>query len=240
MLPSGFPPRGFAKEAPASKEQLRQEVEEALRAKNEAAIRELFYVEGVTAEMQAVATKSISDLLANQIQSVSLQPLPEGFHAEVVAQGFRYHPSVPVLGFIRVDYSTTNTRPHAASLSLLYGSKNGRFYLPGTVKEKVNGEAAKKSLSISIFGDIAPNPVRVEGECMYIAGGEQVRQVITGTGGLSKAFWGDYVDSCQVRRISDAGWFQLIIAEDGTTVFESQKTESGQPVLYQRRAASKE
>ena len=63
-----------------------------------------------------------------------------------------------------------------------------------------------------------------------------IKENISGKGNLSKAFWGDYVQSCTVQKTSDSeATIQLIISENGKNVFESKEVESKDPIVYQRK-----
>ena len=69
----------LGKDAPASAEQLRSEVESALKAKDKDAILSLFNWQAVSAEMRSFHSQMISELLKKDVKSVKLSPFPTNF-----------------------------------------------------------------------------------------------------------------------------------------------------------------
>ena len=92
--------------------------------------------------------------------------------------------------------------------------------------------ASLKSLSVSVMGVTSPSPVKFDGHCLYTVAGKERKKELTGEGNISKAFRGERIIHCEVRRTSDAGWIQLLIHEDGKKLFESEKHESSEPIVY--------
>ena len=88
------------------------------------------------------------------------------------------------------------------------------------------------SLSVSVIGITAPDPVQFEGHCIYTAMGREMRKELNGKGNLNRAFRGDTVKHCEVRKISGGGWIQLIVSADGKNIFESPKMESNDVIEY--------
>jgi hypothetical protein len=87
-----------------------------------------------------------------------------------------------------------------------------------------------------IMGLSAPEPVTFTGTCVYLQGGKEMTEDISGDkGNISKAFWGDCVKSCTVKKTSTNGWFRLTITEDNQTVFRSQKITNQEPVVYEKK-----
>jgi len=123
------------------------------------------------------------------------------------------------------------------SVQMPYGSKGGAFYIAGTIEEKTGAPSVKeKSINVIVMGLSAPEPVTFTGSCTYLQGGKEMTEDISGDkGNVSKAFWGDAVTSCTVKKTSAGGWFRLIITEDNQTVFKSQQITNQEPVVYEKK-----
>ena len=224
----------LAKDPPASAEKLRSQLEFALKAKDTNAIQALFNKQGVSEEMKSMDTGMFDEFVkpAANIKSVTLQPLPAGMQLTSEANGVRYVPNVAVAGLIDVESTVEGN-----SAQMPYGSKDGAFYIAGTIEEKTGAPSVKeKSINVMIMGLSAPEPVTFTGTCVYLQGGKEMTEDISGDkGNISKAFWGDCVKSCTVKKTSTNGWFRLTITEDNQTVFRSQKITNQEPVVYEKK-----
>ncbi|MDR3457876.1 MAG: hypothetical protein P4N60_10555 [Verrucomicrobiae bacterium] len=233
ILAAGLP-SASAKDAPTSAEQLRSELESAIKAKDRNALKSLFNEHGLSAEMKSIDDETFNDLVKpdSNIKSVKLSPLPADFHATNELNGVRYVPNVSVVGMVDVQFAEEGN-----SLQLPYGQKDGAFYMAGTTEEKTGAPFVKeKSIGVLIMGLSTPAPVTFTGSCVYLQNGKETTEDLSGDkGNLSKAFWGDYVKSCTVKKTSDQGWLKLKITEDNQTIFESQKITNQEPVVYLKK-----
>ena len=166
------------------------------------------------------------------IKSVTLQPLPAGMQLTNEANGVRNAPNVAVAGLIDVESTVEGN-----SAQMPHGSKDKAFYIAGTIEEKIGVPSVKeKSINVMVMGLSAPDPVTFTGTCVYLQGGKEMTEDISGDeGNPSKAFWGDGVKFCTVKKTSTNGWFRLTITEDNQTVFRSQKITNQEPVVYERK-----
>jgi hypothetical protein len=99
----------FAKDPPASAEQLRAEVESALKAKDASALIGLFNWQGVSDNFKTMMGKMAADMTNHEWTAVKLAPLPDDFQATNVVNGIRYRPSVAVTGWIVVEFTPKET-----------------------------------------------------------------------------------------------------------------------------------
>jgi hypothetical protein len=222
-----------AKDTPRSAEQLRSKIQSALKSKDTNAFHALFNWHGVSKSMMADMNDETADLFSHAIGSVKLVALPADFQPTNELNGVRYKPNLAIVGLIYVEYTENGN-----SISMPYGTKDGVFYLSSTVEEKIANPATKeKSLNISVEGTILPKAVTFSGSYVYVKGGKEIKEGISGTNGnRSKAFWGDYVKSCTIQKISDdAGSIKLLISEDGKTVFESDKITNKETIVYEKK-----
>ncbi len=89
-----------------------------------------------------------------------------------------------------------------------------------------------KSLSVSVMGVMSPEAVKFAGYCAYDQVGKQRKKDLAGEGNINKAFRGEKITYCEVRKTSEGGWISLIISEDGKTLFESEQRKSNDAIIY--------
>jgi hypothetical protein len=117
---------------PASAEQLRGEFESALKAKDANGIIGMFYWQGVSDNMKSEVSKEITELVKHEWTAVRLAPFPADFKDTIEANGIRYRPSVPVIGWVVVD-----VLPKGNAAQYPYGKSGDTFYLSCNVEEKI-------------------------------------------------------------------------------------------------------
>ena len=226
-------PMASAKDTPTSAEQLRSEVESALKSKDTNAFKALFNWQGVSESMKADMNDENADLFSHAIASVKLLALPADFQPTNELNGVRYKPNVAIVGMIDVEYTEQGN-----AVSMPYGKVGGVFYLSSTVEEKTGTPSTKeKSLNVSVMGTISPKAVTFSGSYVYVKAGKEIKEDVSGTNGnRSEAFWGDYIKSCTVQKISDdKGFIKLVISEDGKMVFESDEITNKEPIVYEKK-----
>jgi len=219
---------------PTSAEQLRSELESAVKAKDKDAVLALVNWQGVSDDMKSMMKELDGDLCNHDIASVTLTALPPGFQPTNEMNGVRYVPNVDIVGMIEVEYTEKGN-----NMQMPYGTKDGAFYISGTVEEKTGASAVKeKSLDISVMGSAMPDAGTFTGSYVYVKDGKEIKEDLSGKGNISKAFRGDYVKSCTVRNDSnsqDGLGIQLTISEDGNTVFESDTVTNTDPIVYEKK-----
>jgi hypothetical protein len=216
---------------PTSAEQLRTELESALKAKDKNAVSALVNWQGVSEDMKSMMTEEDADMVNQDIASVKLLPLAADFQPTNEMNGVRYIPNVTVVGMIDVEYIAKGN-----AVQMPYGTKDGFFYLASTIEEKTTTPTAKaKSINVLVMGSAMPDAGGFAGSYVYVKDGKEIKEDMSGKGNLSKAFWGDYVKSCTIQKTSDSqDWIKLIISEDGQDVFKSEKVSTKDPIVWQR------
>ena len=220
--------------APKSAEDLLKQFKEAVKAKDKEAVMKLVNWQDVTNEMKLQLQGIFDPIFQMEVKDIKLTSLPVDFESENMVNGVRYHPNVDISGYISVKLAQGR---NSMEPQIPYGKKNNAFYLAGTVEERVYEPATKeKSLSVTVMGLTAPKPVSFIGTCVYMKGGKEIKGDISGDqGNLCRAFWGDFIKSCKVQKISNFGSIQLIIAENGKYIFESEKVKTNDPIIYEKK-----
>jgi hypothetical protein len=218
--------------APTSESQFLKEFETALKAKDTNAILSLFNWQGVSAEMKSFSGEMVAEMLKRDVNSVKLSPLPAGFQPTNELDGVRYTPNVSIVGVIDVEFTE-----HGNAMQLPYGKKGDAFYFTGTTEERVATPATKeKSLNVIVMGSASAEADAFTGSYVYVKGGKEIKEDDGGKGNRTVFFWGDYVKSCTVQKTCDSQeWIQLVVSEDGTNVFKSERVETREPIVYERK-----
>lgn len=221
----------FSKDAPTSAEQLRSELEAAIKSKDTNAIISLFNLQGVSGDMKSIPEMVASDLAQDNVASVKLSPLPADTELTNELNGVRFFPNVTVVGVIDVE----SKNPGNAT-QLTYGESAGKFYLPGTMQETFNANATKeKTLGVMFIGLFPHKSEVINGSYVYLKGGKEVTETVSFTNNMSYNFWGDAVKSCQFTNESSLGSIKLRITEDGKKIFDSGMIEHTNLISYEKK-----
>jgi serine/threonine protein kinase len=245
LLPSWLsqekaPPR------PASEKELAARFELALKTRDTNAMSALYYWRGVPPYMKSFQLRMFDGLMklpANDTRpSVRLGPVPAGSETEMVRDGIRYTPNISVLGVISgsIDWIENGTNCGWSVQYVPYGKKGDVFYLAGTSTTKIYTPKTKdKVLHISVGTSNYQTSVTFKGALAYVQNGRVIQKEISSSRYGGELFFGDYVQSCVVRKTSeDKGSIQLTVYEDGKKLFESRLVETQDPVVYERNGTN--
>ena len=137
----------FAKGAPISASQLRQELEAALKAKDTNAVIALFNWNGVSGRLKSGESHNIiDDWLTREVKGVELAPLPANFSSSAEQGNIRYHLNVQPEGIIKVHFTD------GFGVAMPYGKKGNAYCLAGAILERIATPAhgTKKLLTIRV------------------------------------------------------------------------------------------
>lgn len=224
-------PTAFAKDAPASAEQLRSELESALKAKNTNAVLALVNWKGVSSTMKTDASEEMGGMISQGAASVKLLPLPTDQQLTNEVDGVRYYPNVQVEGLIDVESTTKGN-----SSQIPYGESDGTFYIAGVAEETFDANAKKSIfLGVMVMGLFPKEtPGILDCSYVYIADGKEKTGSFQCTNNWSEGFRGDYIKSCKVTKISGSGSFKLMVSENAKRVFDSEMTKTNNSISYEK------
>lgn len=221
-----------AKEAPTSAEQLRSEIEAAIKAKNPAAFLALINWQGVPTDTNSrVSKQEVSETMTfaakQEVASVKLIPLSDDFHLTNELDGVRYRPNVEVVGLVQIESPQKGNY-----MQMPYGKSGGAYYLAGTVEEKLPGPFTKaKMLAITIMG--TADHGTFTGSFVFVRNGKEIKESIVERG---SSFYGDYIKSCTIQKTtSSEDSIQLSIMENGKNIFESEAVTNKTPIVYEKK-----
>jgi len=83
---------------------------------------------------------------------------------------------------------------------------------------------------VNVYGD----SISVEGYCIYIKGGEEIKKELKKDGAWGWNFKGDYIKEVKLQKIAGDASYQVFVIEGDNFVFESSKTNSTEPIVYKR------
>jgi hypothetical protein len=245
---------------PTSAEQLRSELEAAMKAKDIDGILALFYQAGVSNKNIAWIHKSdwskaFQEHPRSHLDGLAeLKPRFEEDSYEKVANGFQMKPNLSVQGNIHATFTLGSLGPGAiesyfmADTYIPYGEMNGCFYLAGTTVQKIyEPKAPEKIFFLSVSPSLWPEPVAFTGTYIYVQNNKEIEKTINGTNTFQKIFWGDYVKSCTVQK-TDGGKssvkleIKVSVIKDPkekilipTTVFSGETTSTNDSIAYERK-----
>jgi hypothetical protein len=232
----------FAKDAPSSAEQLRNELESSLKIKDTNAVMSLFNPNGETNEWresagmrQMMIILQTRAMLQTTNASVKLLPMPKNFPLPQTNEqnGISTKFNVPVVGMIEVKGENGSVQ------QLPYGKDGDNFYIAGTIQEKIPG----KRLGVRVLAGPDTDSLTYTGSWVYVKGGAEITVAVSDKTNRFKTGLGDYIKSCTIQRTSTnsldkpgfAGWFHFEVSEDGISVFQSPEMTNEQAVIYERK-----
>jgi len=227
--------------SPNSGNQLRSELEAAIKSGDANVVRSLFcHVGGTNDWMESSGVRETMiqlqtrDLLKARHGEVKISPLPANFQSVQTneSNGIRRKFNVDVVGMI--DFASQSGEPE----HLPYGTNGTNYYIAGIILEK----AAGKCLFVRVLSGPNPDSLTFKGHWVYMTGGKEVKVEISDATNRFKMCWGDYVKSCMIQRTStNAGvaafpnWFHFEVLEGEKTVFISPEMINEQPMVYEKQ-----
>jgi hypothetical protein len=225
----------FAKNPPTSAEQLRSEVESALKSKNTKALMTLYNWDGVPEEVkEMIIGVEIKAMLKADIASVALAPVSANVQAMLGNggngwqgdNGRRVKFSVDLLGELDVSI------PNEDKIPLPYGKKDGFFYIAAPIPYLAHGQ----SLWVRVLR--YPTSLTYTGSWVYVEDGHEITVNVSERTNQFRQGWGDYIKSCTIQRTSTnslpprGNSFHFEISEGGKNVFKSPEMTNEEPVTY--------
>ena len=194
------------------------QVAEAYSSPNKhAALRDLFFMEGMDADtVEMYDSRIIGRMLGKYDEpSLAVEPLPDDFDPLQVGGGYEYRPNLEPLGYVVVDGKTR----------ALYGRNGDRYYLVGVVRTLIeNPVGPEKMLQMIVLGFGQPQ-VRFDGQCdVLLANGDHKRVALDDEGLTSKTMMvtGVQIEACELRNLSDQGSVMLRLLEGADQIFDHQ------------------
>jgi hypothetical protein len=229
----------LAKDPPASAEQLRSELESALKAKDTNTVFSLFRLAGGGGDI--ISYMATGAMLATNITSVALLPLPTNFQQDLDKRdnengfgdtwegdnGSRTKYSLPVLGLLGMKSQAGDV------MQLPYGETNDAFYIAGAISYLAPG----KPLYVRVLGNVGS----YTGSWVFVNSGKEITVNISDQTNQYRQCWGDYIKSCTIQSTSTNSFIQnqnrlyFEISEDRTNIFESGEITNDKPFTYTRK-----
>jgi len=217
---------------PTSAEQLRSEFEAYLKAKDTNAVLSLVNWKGVSDQMKSDVSMQMGYLVGQSVASVKLLPLPADRQLTNEFNGVRYYPNIHVEGLIDVELTAKGNNAQFS-----YGESGGIFYFAGVAQEVFDSNAKKSTpLAVMVTGLFPKeDPGILTCSYVYVSAGKERIGSFQFTNTWNISFWGDYIKSCKVTKVSGTGSYELKIDEANKTVFDSDMVETNDIISYEKK-----
>ncbi len=108
----------------------------------------------------------------------------------------------------------------------------------------VHAQNPSQNKLLGVVAMVKGNTIDLEGYCIYVKDGKEVKKNLTKNNAWGWNFRGDYVKEVKLRKVSGDASFQLFVMEGkdaatGQPVFESDWISSTKPVIYKRKVQKK-
>ena len=217
-----------------SKEALLKAFQDAVAAKNEKAIINLSYWEGIQ-EKEKSAFRNKIKLLFNEAENI------EGFKFSEISprdrweyseKSIRSKKNLPESGFIEVFFNSHTKLKNLFSIPFPYGKKGDSFYLTQCIKEKMHGKQVY--YDVSIMGDPFAKFV---GYCIFSEDGQEIKMELNGAFIGGQETWAEGIKYCVVCKTSGKEILVRILkgeteGEKMVEIFRSDMVHSSQPIIY--------
>ncbi len=244
---------------PTSAEQLRSELEAAMKAKDVDGILALFYQAGVSNKFIGMAgiiknnwSKTFQEHPTSRADCLAeLKPPFEEDTYETIENGFLIKPNLSAKGNIHAIFmfgsvgGSDDEKAFSGDILIPYGETNGFFYLVGTTIQKIyEPKAPEKIFFLTVSAGLLPEPVAFTGTYTYVQNNKEIEKTINGTNTVRKTFWGDYVKSCTVQKTDGVKSSLKLEIQEGvikdkemiqTIIFSGETTSTNDSIAYERK-----
>ncbi|MBE9553636.1 MAG: hypothetical protein IMF05_09255 [Proteobacteria bacterium] len=183
----------------------------------QAALRDLFFMEGMDADtVEMYDSRIIGRMLGKYDEpSLAVEPLPADFDPVQVGGGYEYRPNLEPLGYVVVGGKT----------SALYGGHGDRYYLVGVVRTLIENPAGpEQMLQMVVMGFNHPQ-IGFDGHCDVLLANNSVKRVRLDDEGLASKTMivtGVRIEACELRNLSERGSLMLRLLEGDDQIFDHQ------------------
>lgn len=214
---------------PTSEEELIAEVREAIASGDSTKLDALTYTEGMSADDKAMSARvnKMQLTTAPEVETISIQPLPNGLQSVIIANGKKVEMSGPPAGMVEVHYKDSGNG--MTSSSTPYTIINDAYYLVGPKTTDLGWTGPPdKNIGFMVIGQ-GQDAVSIKAQ--WNASGVTQTQEFSEP---SSTFWGQHIDSMTVTSDSDDTNVTITILEGGETIYESDPL-NGRGVLEYKR-----
>ena len=194
------------------------------------ALAALTYTEGMSDfDKEQVAKGRSRMIIQEQIEGVSLEPLPNGFRPFQIFRGLKVEPTYPPTGMVKISFKVEGGRKAASSAP--YAIVDGKYFLVGAKSTDLGWKGPPdKQLSFAVSGKGADRAqIRLKWNS---SGVDQEANSAT----PSSTFMGQYIQEVSATSESNDADVTLKVSEGGSEVFTSKPLKGKGTVKYERKA----
>ncbi len=214
-----------------SVEQLRSQIETALKTKDTNALTALFKWDGVSDEMKAQLKMMISMIIQTKFTNVAVRPVPADFQNAFTRNGITYSFTLPVTGVIALQNGAAHSPQNAVGggqVTLPYGKGPDGYYLVIQGKKTADqSDPLHPDKNIWIFATStgAKNTPNLALDYGYFSGLKEIKSQSAHEGVISLNFPGKSITYCNLKTSATNGTSRLRIKIGGVDVFDSGEVD---------------
>lgn len=207
-----------------------ERIAEAFRAADKtAALKTLFYLEGVDAESLVMYEQRIIGriLVRHETPTIGFEDLPADFDPTYVSNGYEYRPNIVPLGFVVINGKTR----------VVFGRHEGRLYFAGVSRTAVSPDGPPDRLVQMMAVGMAHPPVRFEGFCDVMQSNGRLKRVALadeGRGNTTVAMMAQHIAACELTMLSGEGALSLTLREGEADIFVRRIAPPETTITYRR------
>ncbi len=201
-------------QGPDTPEDFLSAIRTALAERSPAKLDALTYSVGMTEADKTLAVRMQQHLFNDkEIESLSLQPLPEDSQLFFVSRGRKIEPTNPPVGLVAITYKSLGNGTDATSLA--YTNVDGRYFLVGTKTTLLDWKGPPdKTIGYMITG---PGQDSLQAKVKWNASGVNLEHSFKDS---SLSFQGQFIKEVTVTSAKDDAEITLTIVEDGKPISE--------------------
>lgn len=200
----------------------------ALAERSPAKLDALTYSVGMTEADKALAVRMQQYMFTDkEIESLSLQPLPEDFQTFFISRGKKIEPTNPPVGLVDLKYKPSGNGTSGSSLP--YTIVDGRYFLVGTKSTLLDWKGpADKNIGYMVMG---AGQDGIRAKVKWNASGVDMEHTFKAP---SLSFQGQFIKEVMVTSETEDTNVTLTIVEDGKPISVSEPLKGKGKLEYKR------
>jgi hypothetical protein len=214
--------------AATSPEELADAVQSAINSNDQATLLNLLYSQGMSeADLHLVERSQRALFTDQELEDLTLVPLPSDFQAVAVLQGKKYEATAQPQGLIQIKFKPKNGG--SLSSGFPYAEVNGEYFLVGTKSTDLNWNGPPdKQIGYGVSGK-GQNSVTVE--VRWNASGVEQKQTLSSP---SAVLMGQYFEEISVTTEDEDAELILTVREDSKEIFQSEPLKGKGTLTYNK------
>lgn len=211
-------------------EKFKSSLRAAITEKNHQKLEELIYSEGSSPEDKQQTSSMLKMMLlnGNEVEEISLEPLPTDFDSVLIVRGQKLEPTTTPKGMVKMTFKADGKGPKQSSSA--YAIVEGKFFFVGLKSTDLGWKGAPdKNIGYSVVGT-GSDKLQIHG--VWNASGVQLKRDFKKN---NLTFWGQHIEELNVTSSNDDCDVTINITEDGKTIYSEPLKGKG-TIQYKRKS----